>query len=79
VFGIYWSFVQARFARQIDDESRASLWYAWWLGLLAGLTALEVISGSAVIGNSVASVLLDLACLLCYQIGNFSIKKSIEI
>jgi hypothetical protein len=41
-FGIYWSLVQAGFERQIDEESRATLWYALWLGRLAGLAALGV-------------------------------------
>ena len=78
-FGLYWSFVQAGFARRIDEKSTASLWYTWWLGTVACLVLFSVVSGSAAAGRSVAYGVLYLACLLCYQAGNFNIKKSLEI
>jgi hypothetical protein len=78
-FDIYWCFVQARFARRIDDESRASLWYAWWLGTVAGVVLLAVVFGPAALRNSAVGGFLDLACIVCYQAGNFSIKKSLEV
>jgi hypothetical protein len=81
VFGIIWSFVQANYAGKIDSDSKATLWYEWWLGTVGALTAMRVIFGSATVGQSVGLFygLMYIACFLFYQIGNFSIKKSVEL
>ena len=80
IFAILWSFVQANFARKIDSDSKATLWYQWWLLTAFGLAAMRVILGSATVGQNVGLFygLMYLACFLFYQIGNFSIKNSLE-
>ena len=81
IFGIAWSFVQANFARKIDCDSKAMLWYEWWLGMAVGVAAMKVIFGSATVGQNVGLFygLMYIACFLFYQIGNFSIKRSLEL
>ena len=81
IFGIIWCFVQATFARKIDVDSRATLWYEWFLGLLAVQFAMLVIFGSVTVGGYVGLFywLLYVACFLFYQMGNFSIRRSLEL
>jgi len=81
IFGIIWSFVQANFARKIDSDSKATLWYEWWLGIAAGLVVMRGIFGSAT-GEQSAGLfygLMLIASLLFYQMGNFSIKRSLDL
>src|ERR1022692_1302394 len=81
IFGIVWSFVQANFARKIDSDSKATLWYEWWLGIVGGLAAMRVIFGSATVGQNAGFFygLMWIASFLFYQMGNFSIKRSVEL
>lgn len=81
IFGIIWSFVQANFARKIDSDSKATLCYEWWLGIVGVLATMRVIFGSAAVGQNVGLFygLMSIAAFLFYQIGNFSIKRSLEL
>jgi hypothetical protein len=81
IFGIIWSFVQANFARKIDSDSKATLWYEWWLGTVGGLVTMRVVFGSVTLGKNIGLFygLLSIASFLFYQMGNFSIKRSLEL
>jgi hypothetical protein len=81
IFAIIWSFVQANFARKIDSDSKATLWYEWVLGIVGGLSAMRLIFGSATFGQKGGLFygLMFIASFLFYQMGNFSIKRSLEL
>jgi len=74
IFANIWCFVQANFARKIDEGSRAMLWYALSIG--AELCSLVV----ATVGGTKTGLTAYLAggAVILYAVGTWSIKQSID-
>ena len=77
IFGIIWSFVQSDFARKIDSDSNATLWYTCWLVAVGGGVTAVLTGGGREIGFFYG--LSWICAFVFYQMGNFSIKKSVEL